>query len=120
MLRKRNESSVVTQIMGYLQLLENSGKIAFYNRQQAGNLAFQRGGKWSRMRLGREGVADIWVMPFNRLAIWIECKLDNGKQNPAQKEFQRIAESAGNTYWIIHDCDELQRKFKEIGVLNGS
>lgn len=122
-MKKRSESTLVTEVMRYLQCLENSGNIAFYNRQQAGSLPIQRGNKWSRIRLGREGVSDIWAIPImSKLfivfpIIWIECKSDAGAQSEAQKEFQKTVESCGHYYWIIKSCDELEKKFKEIGIL---
>lgn len=130
--KKRNESSLVTAVGKYLQVLENNGAISFWSRQQAGKLPFQRNDKWQSIRLGREGVSDIWCIANRRnpkeiiknyidcsffVMVWIECKLDNGKQSPSQVEFQRMVEKCRQYYWLIHDCDELEKKFKEIGVL---
>lgn len=123
---KRNESSLVTSILAYLQILENLGSIAFYNRQQAGTMAYTKNsGKVSAMRLGRKGVSDIWCIPKYKgacregysIMIWIEVKLDNSKQTPDQIEFQKIVEECGHYYWIIHSCNELQNKLKEIKSL---
>ncbi len=123
---KRTESSLVTSILNYLQVLENLGSIAFYNRQQAGSMSYtKKSGKESMMRLGRKGVADIYCIPKFKTAcacgysnmVWIEAKLDKGVQSKNQKEFQGLVESCGHHYFIIRNCDELQNRLKSIGVL---
>ena len=125
-MKKRSESSLVTALGNYLQVLENSGKILFWSRAQAGTLPFQRSnGKWQSIRLGRDGISDLWCIPCSREIdgcilrpmIWIEAKLDDGTQSEVQKNFEKIVKSAGYEYWIIHDCDELESKFKHFGVL---
>lgn len=124
-LRKRNESSVVTSVGKYLQVLENLGKILFWSRQQAGRIPIQnRNGTFRSIRLGREGVSDMWCMfeakatdhDFSSMA-WIECKLDHTVQTPDQVRFQEIANRCGHYYWVIRSCDDLEARFKEIGVL---
>lgn len=121
--KKRNESSIVSSVGKYLQVLENARRIAFWSRQQAGRLPIQnKNGSYRSVRLGREGVADLWCMIAgirfeHGKMVWIECKLEGGKQSPAQIEFEKIANKCGHYYWLIRDCDELERKFKEIGVI---
>jgi hypothetical protein len=129
--KKRTESSLVTALGNYLQVLENMGKIAFWSRQQAGKVCIPGKNKLYKMRLGREGISDLWVMPvrWNQFTtrepqwestvpmIWIEAKLDGEKQSPDQVEFEKLANKCGHYYWVIHDCDELEKKLKEIGVL---
>jgi hypothetical protein len=123
--KKRNESSIVTSVGKYLQLLENNGKISFWTRMQAGTVQFQRNSKWQSMRMGREGIADILAFTHYNCdtlngemsqIFWIECKLYS-KQSESQVVFQSIVEKCGHYYWVIHNLDELEAKFKSIGVL---
>lgn len=120
---KRSESTLVTEVMRYLQILENAKKIAFWSRQQAGSLAFERKGRWAKVRLGRTGIADLWmiVYPMSHYKpspiIWIECKTEDGKQSQAQKDFQGIVEECGHIYLLIRSCDELERELKESGLM---
>jgi hypothetical protein len=116
-MKKRNESSVVTAIMRYLQCLENLKKVVFYNRQQCGIMPVQTNGKWRSIRLGRTGVADIYVILKNGKLVWVEVKVDEGKQSLEQIEFMELVRSCGHYYWLIHDCDELEKNLKAIGVI---
>lgn len=126
--KKRTESNLVTALGNYLQTLENLGKIACWSRQQAGNICIPGKNKFYKLRLGREGISDLWVIPMTYQCgvehigkpfpmIWIEAKLDGEEQSPAQIRFQKLVETVGHFYWLIHDCDELDKKLKEIGVL---
>lgn len=114
---KRTESSLVTALGKYLQVLENLGTIAFWSRQQAGSLTFQRNGKWSKVRQGREGISDLWAIALNGDMLWIEAKTDIGKQRPEQVEFQKIVEDCGHHYLLVRSCDDLEKEFKRIGIL---
>jgi hypothetical protein len=40
------------------------------------------------------------------LTLWFECKRPGGKQRPAQKQFQQMAEACGETY-VMGGVDEL-------------
>lgn len=120
--KKRNESSLVTALGNYMQTLENLGKLVCWSRQQAGNICIPGRNKFYKLRLGREGIADLWAIPaqkykFATPMLWIEAKLDGEHQSPAQITFQKIVEACGHCYWLIHDCDELEIKLKEIGVI---
>ena len=127
--KKRSESSLVTALGNYLQTLENLGKIACWSRQQAGNITFRGaprkrdgGQAFYKLRLGREGISDLWCIPNLKYIhatpmIWIEAKLDGEDQRPCQVEFQKIVERCGHVYWLIHDCDELEIKLKELAIL---
>lgn len=123
--KKRSESSLVTALGNYLQTLENSGKIACWSRQQAGNICIPGKHKFYKLRLGREGISDLWCIPtMSKLwcgsitpMIWIEAKLDGEHQSPAQVTFQNMVESKGHYYWVIHDSDELEINLKELGIL---
>lgn len=125
-LKKRTESSLVTTIGNYLQILENLGKISCWSRQQAGNIHIPGRNKTYKLRLGREGISDLWAIPkivryegpfYTIPMIWIEAKLDGEEQRTCQKEFQKVVESCGHYYWLIHDCDELEKKLRSIRVI---
>lgn len=116
---KRTESSLITAIGGYLQNLENADKIVFWSRQQAGNITTKgSSGKFYRIRQGREGISDLWVILNDGRMIWIEGKLDEGKQSSGQIEFQLKVEEVSHFYWVIRSLDDLQKRFIMIGVVN--
>lgn len=124
-LKKRSESNLVTALGNYLQTLENLGKIAAWSRQQAGNLCIPGKNKFYKIRLGREGISDLWVLPIMPKLwcgsitpmIWIEAKLDNEEQSPAQITFQKLVQARGHHYWLVHDCDELENGLRNLGII---
>lgn len=125
--KKRSESSLVTAIGNYLQTLENLGTIVCWSRQQAGNICIPGKNKSYKLRLGREGISDLWCIPKFSTAyqsgivpmIWIEAKLDGEHQSPAQIRFQKMVEKCGHAYLLIHDCDELEIHLKRLHVIGG-
>jgi len=65
-------------------------------------------------RMGvRPGVADYLVFGDAINDVAIELKDEDGKQNEAQKEFQRQWEAAGKTYFVVRTLEEFQ------GTMNG-
>jgi hypothetical protein len=54
------------------------------------------------------GVADLtWICPDNR-TIHIELKTEIGRQSKAQKQWQQMVESRGQTYHLIRSLSEFQ------------
>ena len=58
----------------------------------------------------RARVADLFLMeaiaPYNGL--WIEVKLEKGRQSDKQKEFQQIATDKGYKYIIVRTMDQFR------------
>lgn len=51
------------------------------------------------------GVSDM-VMLIPNSVIWIEWKVETGRQSKDQIEFQRLVESLGMKYYIVRSQDE--------------
>jgi hypothetical protein len=53
------------------------------------------------------GVADSCLL-INGTAVFIEFKIENGKQSDSQKHWQGIIENAGYKYFIIRNLNEFK------------
>jgi hypothetical protein len=93
-----NEAPIKLEIQQWLQ---EAGY--FWLRLQSGKVKV-RGGY---MHLCPEGTADIVVFPAN-VTCWIETKKDDGKQRPAQLEFEAKAIAAGHKYILARSLDEVR------------
>ena len=112
-MKKRNESSIVTAILNYLQVQENLGKIAFCDRMNSGKAfvgapqmarnASPRGFRGRMVRLHRAGTPDIMVL-LKTGVLWLEVKTDTGKQELAQKQFENMVNKLPNHYYHIVRC----------------
>jgi hypothetical protein len=103
-----------------IELLEKMS-IRFF-RLQSGDILGRAGGrgKW-RVKGNKAGTPDFLCM-FNwddfpppkgvfyhqgRVILWIECKSPSGKQSKEQVEFQKDAESRGETYLLARSAQEV-------------
>ena len=112
-MKKRNESSIVTAILNFLQVQENLGKIAFCDRMNSGKVfvsapylpvdASRRGFRGRMVRLHRAGTPDIMVL-LKTGVLWIEVKTDTGKQELEQKQFENMVNKLPNHYYHIVRC----------------
>lgn len=59
-----------------------------------------------------KGIADIVCHPGEGKTVYIEVKTPEGRQSPAQKEFEDNCRFAGIEYWIIRDIEELRDRIK--------
>lgn len=59
-----------------------------------------------------KGVADLILLKANRFygGLAIEMKKPGGYQSPAQKEWQKECEAAGNKYVVCRSVDEFMRE----------
>ena len=94
---KRNESSILTSILGYLQVLENSGKIVHVDRLNSGAV---RTTHKSRIRLCRPGTPDCYAVLKDGSILWIEAKNEKGKLNENQSQFRAKMIAVGH-YWLL-------------------
>ena len=107
-MKKRTESSIVTSILRYLQVLENSGKIAWVDRLNSGRMVFKRGNKFQSIRMCRPGTPDIICLLKTGGVIWLEVKTDTGKQEIEQHHFESmISKLPMHHYFIVRNVDEV-------------
>jgi hypothetical protein len=107
------ESDLKSQIIDYLQILENMG-VCLYERINAGELVvLNKDGTKRLVKLARKGCADVLCIIYGR-AIFIETKSKTGKQSDDQKEFQVKAESVSAIYWLIYDFDDFKNRIDKI------
>lgn len=101
---KRSESDILSSCLAYLKL-----RGSFALRMNVGAMKVQN----RFVRFGLSGCADILViLPLSATwsshhVVWVECKSSTGKQSPAQREFQKLVESEGHRYFIVHSAQEL-------------
>jgi len=61
-----------------------------------------------------EGIPDRrYYHAGRRLALWFEAKAPNGRQRPAQKQFQKMCESCGEVY-VLGGVDELAAALRSV------
>jgi hypothetical protein len=54
------------------------------------------------------GVSDLIVIQPNRI-IFVELKLENGRQSPAQKEFEIKVSALGFEYYVVRSLEEFKK-----------
>jgi hypothetical protein len=69
-------------------------------------------GAW--MTLAPEGTADILVMPYKKLPIWLECKTAVGKLSVEQVIFAARVGKLGHAVYIVRSLDDLEPLLKEM------
>ena len=108
----RTESTLVTEILKYLQCLENLGQITWVDRLNSGRFTVG-----NRMIRGcRAGTPDIYVILNTGEILWIEAKTDKGKQTAPQKEFQKmIGEIDNHFYVIVRSSDDVVNCISQYG-----
>lgn len=116
--RKRNESSLVTSILGWLQCLENTGAIAHFERLNSGVFSgFSRSGRNVFMRGCRAGVSDLLIILKSGECVWAEAKVEKGKWEDSQQSFfKKVMNIPNHYYFIVQDTDDLARALKTVGV----
>lgn len=57
------------------------------------------------------GVSDMILLRPDRPPLCIEFKLPEGRQSPAQKEWQAVAEETGADYVLIRSLEEFKSLF---------
>jgi hypothetical protein len=70
-----------------------------------------------KMEGAKAGVADMFWMVSNERwkGLFVEVKIEKGKQSPTQKEFESIAIKHGYYYAVvrsINDCESILRRFR--------
>jgi hypothetical protein len=111
-IRKRSEASLTRACLDYLRLLENSKRIAWYQRMNSGAI---RSGKYF-IKLCRAGTADLVIRLLNGHTIWAEAKLPGFSPTDIQQEFRAKMESLGDSYIVIHSLEELRGALDSIFI----
>jgi hypothetical protein len=57
------------------------------------------------------GVSDLIIIQPNR-CIFVELKLEKGKQSDKQIAFQNKVQMLGFEYWVVRSLEEFQKKIK--------
>ena len=109
------EAELKLAVSQYLEYKTNLGEL-YADRLNSGAIYEKRGDRVYGVKLCREGTADFMVLKGRgaflgqRLEslIFLELKSDKGKQRPEQREFQKLVEAQGASYFIIRSIEELQ------------
>ena len=103
--KKRNESSLVTACLNWLQCQENLGNIAYVDRMNSGRI--------SGVRLHRAGCSDIIIILNDGRVVWCECKTEKGVIRDSQIDFEKVIQEIPNHFYIVvRSLDELVDKLK--------
>jgi hypothetical protein len=114
-LSKPREANLKSQILEYIQILENQGKV-YGDRLNSGEiLALNKDGSQRLIKLCREGTADIFFIIYGRI-IFTETKRKGEKQKPQQKIFQEKVESVGAIYWLVDDFEQFLKLLSDFGI----
>ena len=65
------------------------------------------GGTMRRVRASAEGAPDIIGLLKGGRFLGIECKAERGRQDPAQKAFQKMIESMGGLYILARSVQDV-------------
>ena len=108
------EKDLQKAVADYLQYAQNQGKL-YYTRLNSGSAFVKRGNKFYKIQLCEKGTADFFVLTSSQSGlsipriIFLELKAGKRKQEPEQKEFQRLIENFGAEYCLVRSIEELQK-----------
>jgi hypothetical protein len=106
MVRKTPESYVLSACKDYLEI-----KGWTVRRMQSGAVQDRRG---VPVRMHAAGTPDLQATQRageflnEHHILWVECKAPNGKQSPAQYQFQVEAEERGEAYILAFGIDDIR------------
>lgn len=101
------EAEIKRACVQLLTSYQNQGKLIF---QRNNNFfgSFQRAdGSRGFIQNNSAGAPDFYVFLSQGQTIHLELKTAKGKQNEAQKEWQKNCELLGHTYVVVRGVDEL-------------
>jgi hypothetical protein len=116
----RTEQSILREIVQYLQMLENLGRLMFV-RNNTGALVVGDEKEGKRfIRFGKKGSSDLIVFLKGGRTIFLEVKREKGRQSEAQREFERSVKALGFGYFLVHSLDDviciLSAEFTDLSV----
>lgn len=113
-MKKRNESSIVTSILKYMQVLENARQIRWVDRLNSGSISMGK----RRIRMCRAGTPDIFAILCSGQMLWIEVKTARGVPSYAQLDWSCMVEDCGHRYLLCRDLDQLINYLQTTRALN--
>lgn len=110
-----SENDIQRAILDYLAA---EHVLAF--RMQVGAFSSEYKGKTRFMRVGTPGMADILAFPLHPddwsvmqpHPLWIEVKIEKGKQSDLQKSFQEQVEREGHRYIIARSIEDVKEALR--------
>jgi hypothetical protein len=72
----------------------------------------------TKVRVGLKGSADILGIRSDGKMVCIEVKVESDKQREDQRSFEQMIKLMNGIYTIVHDTDDLEKKWEE--VTNGN
>ena len=100
------EGIIQTQILEYLRLQENMGKLYYTRLNSTGVFDPTRKVFRKASPHQKHGIPDIMIIKDNEI-IFIEVKSDIGKQSEHQKDFQAICINNIIPYHIVRSLDDV-------------
>ena len=100
------ESDIQKQILDYLLILENMGKLYYSRFNTVGIYDPKYKGYRKPSIHNKSGIPDIMVIK-DRQVIFLEVKSDKGKQSEAQHDFHEVCRSEGILYYVVRSLDEV-------------
>lgn len=107
------ESEIQSEIINYLQILENQGKLFFHRMNNIPPVNKVNGViKFRRLPTGaKRGVPDIIVIKNGKF-IGIEVKTKTGTQSTYQKEVEKNIKKQGAEYYVVRSLADVQSILK--------
>lgn len=104
--RVYTEGALQTDVINYLTLLENQGKL-FFHRANVGGLFDRKTGVYRSLPPGvRKGFPDILIIKNGKF-IGIELKDGKNKQSPEQEEIEQKILKQKGAYFVVRSLDFL-------------
>jgi len=105
----QKEGELKKAIEDNLQLRMNRGEL-FWDRLNSGAIFPHYGGKTYKVKLCREGSADIFVLAAGDMTgcrvLYLEMKTRKGKQGEEQRHFEEDVTMFGAQYALVRTFDE--------------
>lgn len=105
------ESELVRTVRDYLQLLENQGKIDWYERLNSGEVLAKQAAAVYKVKLCRPGTPDFIVLHYG-LPIFFECKKKGGKLSEEQLAFADKMYKQGIPCYKVDKIEDVIEVFK--------
>ncbi|MGB2578181.1 hypothetical protein AAIR98_000872 [Elusimicrobium simillimum] len=105
------ESVLQAHVLQELTLLENCGLLLVERTNNFKGTIMRRTKKGTStgfLKTGKKGSTDIKVYLPKGITLHLEAKKEDGKQNPAQIEWQHKLEKLDHIYRIVRSVEELK------------
>lgn len=110
------ERDIQRQVIQYLTLLQNKGRLVFY-RLYTGPKVVNHG-RFRKVFIPNpaKGISDLVILPKNLPAIWAELKTPAGRLSDEQKNFQYKCHSMGHVAVVWRSLDDCVECLGELGI----